>query len=241
MSARLEELDWQQTPMGEISLRRRREPTLDVDVYEVKLGDEYLMSSLFTVAEVELSRLGLRAHPGEGLDVLVGGLGLGYTAVAALEDPRVAALTVVEALPQVVGWHERHLLPVADRLVSDPRTRLVTADFFSTVGAGRPLPAEEPDRSYDVLLVDIDHSPRHVLHLSHAVFYSTAGLRRMRGRLRPGGVFALWSDDPPDEDFLELLRDGFASADAHVVEFDNFLTGGTSANTVYVASTAPTA
>ena len=83
MSARFEELAWRETPMGEISLRRRREPTLDVDVYEVKLGDEYLMSSLFTVAEEELARLGLAAHAGDRLDVLVGGLGLGYTAVAA--------------------------------------------------------------------------------------------------------------------------------------------------------------
>jgi spermidine synthase len=221
MSARFEELDWRETPMGEISLRRRREPLLDVDVYEVRLGEEYLMSSLFTVAEIELSRLGLAAHRGTGLDVLVGGLGLGYTAVAALEDPRVDALTVVEALPEVVDWHERR--------------RLVTADFFTTIGAGQPLSPEEADRQYDVLLVDIDHSPRHVLHLSHAVFYSAAGLRRMRRRLRPGGVFALWSDDPPDEDFVGLLEAEFADVASHVVEFDNFLTGGTSANTVYVA------
>jgi spermidine synthase len=238
MSARFEELDWRETPMGEISLRRRREPALDVDVFEVKLGDEYLMSSLFTVAEEELSRLGLAAHSGDALDVLVGGLGLGCTAVTALDDPRVAALTVVEALPEVVDWHERGLLPVSARLTGDRRTRLVTADFFTTVGAGQPLPGDDPDRRYDVLLVDIDHSPRHVLHLSHAVFYSAAGLRRMRGRLRPGGVFALWSDDPPDPDFLELLEAELTTVRAHVVEFANYLTGGTSANTVYVA-TAP--
>jgi len=235
MSARFEELDWRQTPMGEISLRRRREPVLDVDVFEVRLGEEYLMSSLFTVAEIELSRLGLAAHRGTGLDVLVGGLGLGYTAVAALEDPRVDALTVVEALPEVVDWHERRLLPVSDELVSDERTRLVTADFFTTIGAGQPLSPDEADRQYDVLLVDIDHSPRHVLHLSHAVFYSGAGLRRMRKRLRPDGVFALWSDDPPDADFVGLLEAEFSTVASHVVEFDNFLTGGTSANTVYVA------
>ncbi len=237
MSARFEELDWRETPMGEISLRRRREPTLDVDVFEVKLGDEYLMSSLFTVAEIELSRLGLAAHAGDRLDVLVGGLGLGYTAVAALEDPRVASLTVVEALPEVVDWHQRGLLPVSERLTSDARTRLVTADFFTTVGAGLPLDPTEPDRQYDALLVDIDHSPRHVLHLSHAVFYSAAGLRRMRKRMKPGGVFALWSDDPPDDDFVALLDAEFATVAPHVVDFDNFLTGGTSANTVYVATT----
>ncbi len=235
MSARFEELAWRETPMGEISLRRRREPTLDVDVYEVKLGDEYLMSSLFTVAEEELARLGLAAHTGDRLDVLVGGLGLGYTAVAALDDPRVSALSVVEALPDVVDWHERGLLPCSAALTSDPRTTLVTADFFATVGAGEPLSPEQPDATYDVLLVDIDHTPGHVLHPSHAAFYTDAGLRRMATRLRPGGVFALWSDDPPDEPFVTLLSGVFPGVDARVVEFDNFLTGGTSANTVYVA------
>jgi spermidine synthase len=235
MSARFEELAWRETPMGEISLRRRREPTLDVDVYEVKLGDEYLMSSLFTVAEEELARLGLAAHTGDRLDVLVGGLGLGYTAVAALADPRVSALSVVEALPDVVDWHAHGLLPCSAALTSDPRTTLVTADFFATVGAGEPLSPERPDAAYDVLLVDIDHTPGHVLHPSHAAFYTDAGLRRMATRLRPGGVFALWSDDPPDEPFVALLSTVFPDVDARVVEFDNFLTGGTSANTVYVA------
>ena len=88
------------------------------------------------------------------------------------------------------------------------------------------------------MLLDIDHSPRHVLHLSHAVFYSAAGLRRLRKRIKPGGVFAMWSDDPPDDDFTALLQAEFVSVEAQVVSFDNFLTGGTSANTVYVATTA---
>jgi spermidine synthase len=213
--------------MGAISLRRRREPTLGIDVYEVKLDDDFLMSSLFTVAEVELARLGLGAATGDGLAVLVGGLGLGYTAVAALDDPRVSSLVVVEALSEVVGWHEQGLLPTSTTLTNDPRCRLVNADFFTTSG-----PADQ-----DVVLVDIDHSPSHLLHPSHAAFYTEAGLTGLRRRLRPGGVFALWSDDPPDPDFVTVLRSVFTGAEAHVVEFDNFLTGGTSANTVYVATT----
>ncbi|MEP6843109.1 MAG: spermidine synthase, partial [Pseudolysinimonas sp.] len=96
MSQRLEELDYQQTPMGELTLRRRHDPLVDTDVYEVKLGDEYLMSSLFTLAEEELARLGLAAVDGDNLQVLVGGLGLGYTAVTALDDERVASMTVVD-------------------------------------------------------------------------------------------------------------------------------------------------
>ncbi len=85
MALIFEELDFQKTPLGEISLRRRSEPRLDGKIlYEVKLGDDFLMSSLFTDAEIQLSRLGLAALDGSELDIVVGGLGLGYTAVASL-------------------------------------------------------------------------------------------------------------------------------------------------------------
>ena len=234
MALRFEEIDWQETPMGPISLRRRVEPSLQVDVYEVKLGDEFLMSSLFTVAEVELARLGLAEIAGEELDVLVGGLGLGYTAVTALADPRVRSLTVVEALPQVIDWHQRQLLPDAAGLTSDPRTRLVRGDFFGLVRDRAGFGEGAPERVH-ALLLDIDHTPRHVLHPSHADFYTADGLRALRRHLHPEGVFALWSDDPPEDAFMSVLSGAFPAASAHVVSFPNPLTGGESANTVYVA------
>jgi spermidine synthase len=229
MTARLEELDWQQTPMGELTLRRRLDPLVGVEVYEVKLGDEYLMSSLFTLAEEELARLGLDAVAGDALTVLVGGLGLGYTAVTALDDERVASLVVVDALPAVIDWHERLLLPVSARLVGDPRTRLVQGDFFAWM-------RDAPTASYDAILLDVDHSPRHQLNPAHADLYTVEGLGRLRGHLRAGGVYALWSDDPPDEAILADLERAFDAARAQVVRFDNPLTGGISSNTVYVAS-----
>jgi spermidine synthase len=231
MSMRFEELDYQQTAMGDLTLRRRREPTLDVDVFEVKLGEEFLMSSLFTVAEEELAHLGLAAVKGEKLDVLVGGLGLGYTAVAALADSRVAALTVIDALPAVIDWHRRGLLPVSGSLVGDPRSSLVLDDFFDLMR--RDLAPDSP--RYDAILLDVDHSPRHRLDPSHADLYTVPGLRALARHLRADGVFALWSDDPPDDEFVAILASVFPSPVAHVVDFDNRLTGGTSSNTVYVA------
>ena len=238
MSARFEELAWQDTPMGEISLRRRVEPTLGVDVFEVKLGDEYLMSSLFTVAEIELARLGLAAVTGTGLDVVVGGLGLGYTARTVLDDVRVDSLLVVEALAEVITWHERELLPDTAGLAGDPRARLVNGDFFAMTGDGRGYDPDAWGRRFHAVLLDIDHTPRHVLHPSHAGFYDVDGLTRLAGHLHPGGVFALWSDDPPDPDFMGVLAEVFVTAVAHVVDFPNPLTGGVSSNTVYVAVSA---
>jgi len=233
---RFEELDWRETALGAISLRRRLEPLLKVDVYEVKLGDEFLMSSLFTVAEVELARLGLASLPGSDLDVVVGGLGLGYTARAVLDDSRVRSLVVVEALDEVIGWHRRELLPDTVGLASDPRARLVRGDFFAMLEGATGFDPVAPGRRFHAVLVDIDHTPRHVLHPSHAAFYTPAGLRSLTRHLQPGGVFALWSDDPPDADFQSLLAGAFASAQAHVVTFPNPFTGKESANTVYVAT-----
>ena len=232
MALRFEELAWRDTPMGEISLRRRVEPALGVDVYEVKLGDEYLMSSLFTVAEVALATLGLAEVTADLLDVVVGGLGLGYTARAALTDPRVASLNVVEALSDVIDWHRRGVLPMAESMNADQRCHLVEGDFFAMVRAGSFGPSV-PALLHAVLL-DIDHTPRHVLHPSHADFYSVDGLRRLAALLHPGGVFALWSDTPPDDEFMASMGAVFTAPTAHVVDFANPLTSGTSSNTVYV-------
>ena len=237
MSAAFEEIDRRTTPMGEISLRRRLEPTLQVDVYEVILGEEHLMSSVFTAAEIALADLGLAQVAEDGLDVVVGGLGLGYTAAAVLRDERVRALHVVEALGIVVEWHERHLVPLGTELTADPRCHLVEGDFFALTATRQPYGPGAPER-WHAILVDIDHTPRHVLHPSHAPFYEPAGLAGVAARLHPGGVFALWSDDPPDAAFEGVLADVFERAEAHVVRFPNFHTGGEAANTVYVANVA---
>jgi spermidine synthase len=224
--------------MGAISLRRRLEPTVNIDVFEVKLGDEFLMSSLFTVAEIELARLGLAQVDGHDLDVVVGGLGLGYTGRAVLDDPRVRSLTVVEALEDVISWHQRDLLPDTAGLASDPRVRLVHGDFFAMARANDGFDPGTPGRRVHAVLLDIDHTPRHVLHPSHAAFYTADGLGRLAEHLHPYGVFALWSDDPPDDAFGSVLAAVFANSQAHVVSFPNPLTGEESANTVYVANTA---
>jgi spermidine synthase len=234
MSVNFEELDYRPTPMGVLSLRRRRRPSSDVDIYEIKLGDEFLMSSQYTVAEIELARLGLVALSREKLDVVVGGLGLGYTAQAVLENPGVRSLIVVDALAEVIEWHERGLLPLGKQLTGDARCRLVNGDFFAMSHSAEGFDEGVPGRRFDAVLVDIDHSPRNLLHPRHAALYEPAGLARLAEHLHPGGVFALWSNDPPDETFQRVLAGVFAISDAHVVTFDNWRGERDASNTVYV-------
>ena len=215
------------TAIGEISLRRRLEPTLLIDVFEVKIGEDGLMSSLITDGEEAVSTLGLAATSNSPLDIVVGGLGLGYTARAALDDPRVRSLRVIDALAPVIDWHRRHLVPLGESLAEDPRCQFVHGNFFDLAADGFDV---------DAVLLDIDHSPRHLLDPANAPFYEPDGMARLAGALRPGGVFSLWSNDPPDESFVAVLEDTFGTVAAEVVTFANPLTGGQTSSTIYVAT-----
>jgi spermidine synthase len=236
MNARFEELDYRPTPMGALRLRRRRDLRSGGDIYEIKLNDEFLMSSLFTASEIALARLGLAGLSGTSLDVVVGGLGLGYTAPAVLEHAQVGSLLVVDALAEVIEWHQRGLLPLGAELTSDPRCRLVLGNFFAGAASEAGFDAEHPGRRYHAILVDIDHSPRNVLHPSHPALYTVDGLTRLAAHLHPGGAFALWSNDPPDDDVKQALGELFATSQTHIFAFDNMRTDGEVTNTVYIAT-----
>lgn len=232
-----EELDYQESPLGGICLRRRADPRLDgVIIYEVLLGEEFLMSSLFTEAEVQLAQRALATLDGEALDVVVGGLGLGYTAAAALEDERVASLQVIELMPAVIDWHERALVPLGERLYTDPRCRFHCADFFSlALSAGQGFPSTAKTGPVHAVLLDIDHSPAHWLNSDNSRFYTEAGLSSLATKIHPGGVFGLWSNDPPDDAFTRRLETIFTAVQVEVVAFQNPYTGDTATNTVYLA------
>lgn len=243
MRPQFEEIDYQQTPLGEVILRRRTMQTLgNKEIYEIMLGRDFLMSSLFTVVEEALSTLGLDAtekvFPDTALDVVVGGLGLGYTAKVALDHASVGSLVVVDYLQSVIDWHERGLVPLGQTLTSDSRCRFEHGDFFQRAVAGLSetgFDSTSPNKKFHAVLLDIDHSPDHLLHERHADFYQASGLQRMARQLHPGGTFALWSDDPPEENFMSALGEVFSSCSSHVVPFHNPILERDSESTVYVA------
>jgi len=236
MGLLFEEIDSQPSALGEISLRRRRIPALgDRDIYEVKLGEDFLMSSMFVEAEIALADLGLAATGGDSLSVVVGGLGLGYTAEAALRHDRVSELLVVEALDTVIGWHQQGKVPLGEVLTDDPRCRYGHGSFFDLALAdGSGFDPPQPGRRFDAILLDIDHSPRALLNDSNASFYTGDNLQRMARQMRPEGVFALWSNEPPDNDFMTVLAACFDEPEAHVVAFYNPYQICESTNTVYL-------
>jgi spermidine synthase len=235
MTPSFEILDYKKTRMGELILQRRTVPALNGrEVYEVKLGESYLMSSLFHDSEVALANIGLGELGGTGWDVVVGGLGLGYTAAAALKFRQLERLVVVEALAPVIEWHRRGLVPNGKALTLDARCVFRHGDFFDRVRDN----GFDPDVSgtrFDAVLLDIDHTPDNWLHSSHGDLYSESGLQQLKTFLKPHGIFALWSDDPPEDGFVELLSTVFGNAEGRIVQFDNPLLQTVAANGVYVA------
>jgi len=232
-----EEIDYGRTELGELVLRRRTEPKLGVEVIEVKLGDEFLMSSLFTAGEKALADLALERLGAGPLDIVVGGLGLGYTAAAVLAHETVRSLLVIEALEPVIGWHRRGLLPLGAGLCGDSRCDFLQGDFFS-LAASPAIDPRNVGRRVHGILVDIDHSPRHFLSPGNAGFYEVEGLCEMARHLLPGGVFALWSDDPPDAGLVGNLGEVFTQCEARVVAFPNPLRETMAACTIYLATKA---
>ena len=144
------------------------------------------------------------------------------------------SLLVVEALPVVIDWHRRGLVPLGAGLSADSRCEFLAGDFFARVNSSGIDP-RSPDKRFHAILLDIDHSPRHVLHPDHAAFYLPTGLRRLAAHLQPRGVFGLWSNDPPDEMFRATLTEVFCSEEAHLVKFHNPLQDREATNTVYLA------
>jgi spermidine synthase len=212
----LEILAYDDSPLGPLCLRRRELLSAPGTVVtEVTLNHAFLMSSYNTASEQALARIAVEMHPGAALRVLVGGLGLGYTAHAALASARVAKVQVVELLPQVIEWLERDLVPLAPALKADPRFTTAAGDVYALLAAA-------PGETFDLILIDVDHAPDDQLSGSNDAFYTRAGLERASRHLAPGGVLGVWSyaESSP---FAQALREVFPDVRIEPVTFFNGL------------------
>ena len=201
-----EVLDSVQTPIGILELRRRElADGSGTVVTEITINEEMLMSSLCTISERALATCALALHPGKaGLSVLVGGLGLGYTAQAVLADPRVAHVRVVDRLPAVIGWVRDGLVPLSEELRDQDRLEIVQGDVYADLLAS-------PTDTYDLVLVDVDHCPAEPLDPASEPFYLWHGQRQVIDHLAPGGVLGVWSAEDDDE-FAEVLEEVYPDA-----------------------------
>lgn len=194
---------------------------------EVTLDHELLMSSLHTESERALATSALGMHPGTGLRVLVGGLGLGYTAHAALEAERVGEVRVIERLPEVIRWMREGLVPLAAALRDDPRLRIEGGDVYAHL-------AGAVDQEFDLILIDVDHSPDEPLAPDRHAFHDTMGLEAAKTHLAPGGILGVWSSTA-NQRFAQSLERVFESVHAKEITFLNRHEGRRQSDWLYFA------
>jgi spermidine synthase len=169
---------------GELALLRRPDGAL-----ELRVNGLFAMDTVETTSERLLASHALESiePTTTGLSVLVGGLGLGFTVAALLDDPRVSRVMVAEIEPELVRWHRDGIVPAPrNTLLDDPRLDVVIADV-------RDLVVEQPAQTHDLVLLDVDNGPGFLLYHRNAAIYREPFLTACRAVLRPGGSIAIWS------------------------------------------------
>ncbi len=212
----LDIIEHTQTSIGEIYLGTREKIGSPGIVHEIQINGLLLMSSVSPVSERRLALSALEQHRGKDLRVLVGGLGLGYTAEAALSSDRVAFVKVAEKMEFVIDWMQRGLFPLSEKLakeVESGRLEFAQTDIYEDVLG----PAEE---KYDLILIDVDHAPDDPLSLASRPFYTTEGQQMVSKHLKPGGILAVWSA-LDNEDFTEVMADSYAESHNEDVHWED--------------------
>lgn len=172
---------------------------MDRPVYELIANGVFLMDTVDTSTEHMLATQALARVHGDNLRVLVGGLGLGFTLSAVLEDARVGLVDVVELEAVLVDWLRAGLVPGVDQSLADPRVRVHVRDVADVVPG---LPSE----SIDAVLLDVDNGPTFLVHCRNEAVYAAPFLSEVARCLRPDGVLAMWSSEPSPALAAELAE-----------------------------------
>ena len=173
-----EVLDRVVTPRGELVLRRVGEHL------EIVSNGVFLMDTRDGRSERALVREAVAAH-GRARDLLVGGLGVGFSLLEAVGLGDLTTIDVVEIEPALVGWHRTHLGGRTSDALADPRVHVVVADVADHLVA-------HPG-AYDVVCLDVDNGPDWTVTDANAALYDDAGPRLLVAALRPQGVLSVWS------------------------------------------------
>jgi spermidine synthase len=200
------ELARTESDRGELVLRERRSRGGGPVVLELRANGVFVMDTAEHATERALAEAALDAVA-EPRRVLVGGLGLGFTVDRVLGDRRVEHVDVVEIEPDLVTWMRDGTIPHGRQLLADRRVRVVVADIALAV-------AEAGETSYDVVLLDVDNGPDHLVHGANAALYDAPFLADVHARLAADGALVVWSADRSPA-LLAALRDVFGDADEH--------------------------
>lgn len=167
--------------------------------FAIEYGETQLMVSWASRSEQALATLACQRVAMDGGHMLIGGLGMGFTLVAALAAlPPTANVVVAELVPKVIEWARGPLAHLFGGALDDPRVVVKRCDVNDMI-AGK-------SNQYDAILLDVDNGPDGLISVANDRLYCAWGLRAAYAALRPGGVLAIWSSYP-EHGFSDRLED----------------------------------
>jgi spermidine synthase len=187
-------LDRAQIPGGgELTLSQRARD------FAIRVGRNELMSSMSHGSEDALARLAFaKLAKRSSRQILIGGLGMGFTLAAALRDMTADdRVSIAELMSAVVAWNRGPLAHLAGDPLTDPRVTVHTGDVAELLRSQRD--------AYDLILLDVDNGPSALTTDANHWLYGNAGLAAAFAALRAGGVLAVWSAGH-DHSFTRRLR-----------------------------------
>ena len=193
-----EEIDRAEFPGDgkEITLRRRGSE------FSIRTSETELMNSRLHGSEDALAELTCNRIKKSGIKILIGGLGMGYTLAAALEQSETDTLiTVSELIPAVVKWNREHLGHLAGMPLNSSRVTIKIEDVAKTIG--------NKQSAWNAILLDVDNGPEGLTRKANDCLYSKAGLKKSFIALRPKGILSIWSSDDDEAFTYRLKQSGF--------------------------------
>lgn len=180
------------------------------DEYSIRVGAYELMNSRVHASEDALARIACeRIGDTAGANILIGGLGMGFTLAGVLARAGASTrIVVAELVPAVVAWNRGPLAELNGRMLDDPRVTIRETDVAETIGRAR--------RAYDAIILDVDNGPAGLTSKQNDRLYGVAGLRAAFGALTPGGVLAVWSAGPDPRFTRRLQQAGFETEEMRV-------------------------
>jgi len=173
------------------------------DEYSIKAGHTELMNSRVhgsedALAELACQKISNTINP----KVLIGGLGMGYTLAAALQQvDENAKIVIAELVPAVIKWNKEHLAHMANYPLTDSRVTIYEGDVGQLIRASQ--------NEFDAILLDVDNGPEGLTRKENDALYSAAGLNASLNALKPKGVFGVWSISPDQHFSKKLSSAGF--------------------------------
>ncbi len=180
--------------------------------FEIIASGVFLMSTASGESEKEMVRLAIEQLKDKKIiNVLIGGLGVGYSVMEALEHDKVKFVEIVEIEEAIIKWNEKYFSSYNNNVIFDSRVNVFHNDLLNFVEDYRI------NENFDLIVLDVDNGPDWLVREENKALYGSRGLQILKEAITPGGIIVAWSATK-NTSFKKEMKSVFSKAYIHELE-----------------------